>query len=127
VLLHHVQVSMPRGGEDLARRFYRDGLGLVEIDKPPPLDQRGGCWFQVLDAGVEVAQLHVGVEELFVPAARAHPGLLVGSVTDLEAAARRIVDLGFELSWEERDTLSGFVRFHARDGAGNRVEVLARA
>lgn len=117
---------MPSGGEELARRFYRDALGLVEVDKPSPLDQRGGCWFQVLDSGTEVAQVHVGIEEPFVAANRAHPGLLVGSAEELDSLAKRIVDLGFELSWVERDTLAGFVRFHARDGADNRVEVLAR-
>ena len=29
--LHHVQVSMPEGREDDARRFYRDALGLDEV------------------------------------------------------------------------------------------------
>ena len=40
--LHHVQVSMPEGREDDARRFYRDALGLDEVAKPGVLAQRGG-------------------------------------------------------------------------------------
>ena len=31
--LHHVQVACPPGGEDEARRFYRDGLGMTEVDE----------------------------------------------------------------------------------------------
>lgn len=38
--LHHVQVSCPPGGEDVARAFYGDLLGLAEVDKPPVLAAR---------------------------------------------------------------------------------------
>ena len=34
IKLHHVQVACPRGGEDVARRFYADGLGLLELLAP---------------------------------------------------------------------------------------------
>ena len=67
VLLHHVQVSCPEGGEDAARRFYGEVLGLPEVAKPPALAKRGGCWFR--DEGVEV---HVGVEADFRPALAHH-------------------------------------------------------
>lgn len=33
----------------------------------------------------------------------------------------------YEVSWAERDTFEGYIRFHARDGFGNRVEVLTPA
>lgn len=115
--LHHVQVASPRGGEDGARRFYRDGLGMSEIDKPAELAGRGGCWFR---AGT--AEIHVGVEEPFAPARKAHPALIVD---DLEAVAARLVDLGFEVDWSERHTFPGRERFHTFDAHGNRVEVLA--
>lgn len=119
--LHHVQVSIPRGGEDEGRRFYRDGLGLVEVEKPAELAGRGGCWFRAYDGDAVTAELHLGVEEPFVPARRAHPALLVD---DLAAVAARLRGLGFEVDETERDTFPGYARFHAHDGAGNRVEVL---
>ena len=72
VLLHHVQVSCPEGGEDAARRFYGEVLGLPEVAKPAALAKRGGCWFR--DEGVEV---HVGVEPDFRPARKAHPAFLL--------------------------------------------------
>ena len=74
--LHHVQLSCPVGGEDGARRFWVEGMGLVEVAKPPVLAARGGAWFR--GGAVEV---HVGVEEPFVPARRAHPALV--EVADL--------------------------------------------
>ena len=125
--LHHVQLSMPRGEEELARAFYRDAVGLAEVDKPESLAGRGGCWFRAFVGDMIVAEIHLGVDDPFVAARKAHPALVVDSLDELEAVGRRITDAGFELSWDERETLEGFVRFHARDGFGNRVEVLTPA
>lgn len=129
MFLHHVQVSMPRGEEDLARRFYRDALGLTEVEKPPSLRGRGGCWFRALDEDgrTVTAEIHLGVDEPFLPTRKAHPAFVLGSVTELEAVAAEVARAGFEVSWAERDTLEGFTRFHCRDGFGNRVEVLTPA
>lgn len=44
--LHHVQLAIPAAGEDTARGFYRDVLGMTELDKPAVLAARGGCWFR---------------------------------------------------------------------------------
>jgi catechol 2,3-dioxygenase-like lactoylglutathione lyase family enzyme len=122
IALHHVQVACPPGGEDAARAFYSAGLGLHEVDKPEALRGRGGVWFRAYDAhGTVVAELHVGVEDAFVPARKAHPAFLVD---DLDAVAGRLTVLGFEVDARERETFAGYVRFHAVDPHGNRVEVL---
>lgn len=110
-----MQVSCPAGGEDAARRFYGELLGLPEVAKPPLLASRGGCWFR--DQGVEV---HVGVEEGFSPARKAHPAFLVDEIDDL---ARRAEAAGFPVTWD--GDLPGYRRFHTADGNGNRVEILA--
>jgi catechol 2,3-dioxygenase-like lactoylglutathione lyase family enzyme len=124
--LHHVQVACPPGGEDDARRFYAAGLGLTEVPKPVPLAGRGGAWFRAYDdSGSVTAELHVGVEDPFAPARKAHPAFVLDDVAGLEAAAARLVALGFEVDLGERHTFDGFERFHAFDGAGNRVEVLS--
>ncbi|GAA3802011.1 VOC family protein [Nocardioides panacisoli] len=126
--LHHVQVACPPGGETEARRFYGDGLGMMEVEKPGELAQRGGCWFRVYDAaGAVAAEIHVGVEDPFAPALKAHPALLLDSVTDLELSAERLAAAGFDVDWTERLTFAGYERFHVFDGAGNRVEVMAAA
>lgn len=123
--LHHVQVSMPRGKESAARRFYGEAVGLVEVDKPSALAARGGCWFRSHEGEIVTAEIHLGVEDPFVPAQKAHPALVVGSVPELEAMASRIAAVGCEVSWTERDSFDGYARFHARDPFGNRLEVLA--
>lgn len=130
--LHHVQVACPPGGEDAARRFYADGLGMSEVDKPADLVARGGCWFRAYDSsGAVAAELHVGVEDPFVPARKAHPAFVVadpstGSGRRLDVVAQRLRTLGFEVDDSQRDSFPGHVRFHTFDGHGNRVEVLAQ-
>ncbi|MDF1605727.1 VOC family protein [Nocardioides sp. YIM 152315] len=118
--LHHVQVACPPGGEEAARRFYADGLGLTEIAKPADLAGRGGAWFR--HDGVEI---HVGVEDPFAPARKAHPALLLDDAAALEELAARLEALGFEADWRERHTFPGHERFHTRDTHGNRVELLS--
>ena len=118
VRLHHVQVACPPGGEDAARRFYAEGLGLTEVAKPAELAGRGGVWFRSYDdAGAVVAELHVGVEEPFAPARKAHPAFLLADVAELEAAAARLTALGYDVDVRERHTFPGYERFHAYDGA----------
>ncbi len=119
MILHHVQVSCAPGAEDSQRRFYADGLGLPEVAKPAALAGRGGCWFR--GEGVEI---HVGVESDFVPAAKAHPAFLLGDEAALVALATHLQELGFAVDWTERDTFEAMLRFHTRDGAGNRIEIM---
>ena len=124
IALHHVQVACPPRGEPDARRFYGKGLGLTEVEKPAALRDRGGAWFRSYDAlGTVTAEVHVGVEEPFAPARKAHPAFVVA---DLAAVASALTAVGFEVDQRERDTFEGYLRFHTHDAAGNRVEVLQR-
>jgi catechol 2,3-dioxygenase-like lactoylglutathione lyase family enzyme len=124
--LHHVQVCCPPGGEDVARRFWSDGLGLAEVDKPEPLAGRGGAWFRAYDDGGQVTcEVHVGVEDPHQPVRKGHPALLLDAVAALDAAGERLAGLGFEVDASERETFPGYLRLHVRDGHGNRVELLA--
>jgi len=126
--LHHVQVACPPGGEDAARRFYADCLGMSEVPKPAELAARGGAWFRGYDdAGAVVAEIHVGVEDPFTPARKAHPALVLDDVAGLEAVASRLKGAGYDVDWRERHTFAGHQRFHTFDAAGNRVEVMTPA
>jgi catechol 2,3-dioxygenase-like lactoylglutathione lyase family enzyme len=118
-LLDHVQVAAPAGCEPKARRFYGELLGLVEVEKPTALAQRGGVWF-ALGAG---AQLHVGVAEDFAPAVKAHPGLRIATIARLEMVARRLAAIGAPVVWDSE--LPGVRRFFTADPFGNRLELLA--
>jgi catechol 2,3-dioxygenase-like lactoylglutathione lyase family enzyme len=116
--LDHVQVAAPPGCEADARRFYGGVLGLAELPKPAALAGRGGAWF-ALGSG---QQLHVGVEEDFAPALKAHPALVV-SGGELEALAERLVAAGCDVRWDE--ALAGVSRFYTADPWGNRLELMA--
>jgi catechol 2,3-dioxygenase-like lactoylglutathione lyase family enzyme len=112
MFLHHVQVSGPAGCEDIMRAFYVGVLGMSEVTKPEPLRVRGGAWFR---AGS--AEIHVGIEEGFVPARKAHPGIAVG---DVEHLARVVEAAGVPVAWDA--SIAGLRRFHTVDPVGNRLE-----
>jgi catechol 2,3-dioxygenase-like lactoylglutathione lyase family enzyme len=113
----HVQVAAPHGCEELAREFYGGLLGLPELDKPPLLAARGGCWFR---AGEQ--QLHVGVADPFVAATKAHPGFRVGSAAELVTLAERLERADAPVSWPDEAEIPGVRRFYASDPWGNRLE-----
>jgi catechol 2,3-dioxygenase-like lactoylglutathione lyase family enzyme len=120
--LHHVQLAIPAGGEPEARRFWVEGIGLPEVDKPEALRGRGGLWLRS-----DAIEVHLGVEEPFRPARKAHPALLLDDVAALDATSTRLEALGYDVDRRERDTFPGHVRVHVHDGHGNRVELLAPA
>jgi catechol 2,3-dioxygenase-like lactoylglutathione lyase family enzyme len=115
-MIHHVQLACPRNSEDASRAFYGGVLGLAEKPKPAALSARGGCWFT--GGGIE---LHLGVEDDFRPARKAHPGLLW---PDLDGLAERLTAAGHPVVWGN-DELPGLRRFHTEDAHGNRLEFLA--
>ena len=92
--IDHVQLSMPPGGEDEARRFYVEILGLREVAKPPELAGRGGCWFVGGDAAI-----HLAPEAGFRPHAKAHPALVI---RDLARAREALAAAGVAI--EEDDS-----------------------
>lgn len=116
--LDHVQVASPRisGAEAQARAFYRGLLGLTEIEKPDTLKPKGGVWF-CLGSG----QLHVGIEEEFAPARKAHPALLV---SDLAALQTHLEQSGGAIS--EAEPIPGVERIYVHDPFGNRIELMER-
>lgn len=116
--LDHVQVAAPPGCEAEARRFYGELLGLEELEKPEPMRATGGAWFKV-----GTHELHVGVEEQFAPARKAHPAIRV-DLGQLDALAERLAAAGAPVSWDDR--LPGARRFYTKDPWGNRLEVVAR-
>ena len=112
--IDHVQLAMPPGEEQAARDFYSGVLGMKEIAKPPELAKRGGCWFE---SGT--VNIHLGVENDFRPAKKAHPALrcsnydaLVAKLRSAGIAATQIVDI------------PGVSRCHVHDPFGNRLELI---
>ena len=112
--IEHVQLAMPEGQEDKARSFYGDALGMNEVPKPSELAKRGGAWFEIGDVKV-----HLGVEQGFRPARKAHPAFLVSNI-DAFAIRLRAADLEVRIDSD----LPGFRRFYTSDPFGNRLEFM---
>lgn len=114
--LSHVNITIPPGGEDAARAFYSDLLGLNEIPKPEAIRHRGGVWF---DAGG--LDLHLSVEEARTGGdTYRHFGLECEDVSSIRtrlAAAGIAMDAGRPVPWQ---------RFFVQDPFGNRIEIHER-
>lgn len=113
--LDHVQVATPAGGEEEARDFYPGLLGLDELEKPAPLAARGGAWFALPDG----RQLHLGVEDPFLPSKKAHPAFVVPSLDEL---AGKLDEARSPVRWD--DALAPRRRFYGEDPFGNRLEFM---
>lgn len=113
--LHHVQLAMPPGQEQTATEFYEGLLGIPRVPKPAELEARGGCWFETAEV-----RIHLGVEQDFRPAAKAHPALVVEGIGALRSklAANNV-------AVADGASLPGFTRFYANDPFGNRLEFLS--
>ena len=113
--IDHVQLLMPTGGEAAARRFYGELLGLREVTKPLGLAPRGGCWF----VGAGGTAIHLGIDQRFIAARKAHPGFIV---VDLAAARRALTAAGARVAEDD----SGVVvrRCYTEDPFGNRIELI---
>ncbi|KSU62610.1 glyoxalase [[Bacillus] enclensis] len=112
--IDHIQLAAPEDCEKEARRFYGEMIGLKEIPKPENLQGRGGCWFQF---GSQ--EVHIGVQQAFVPATKAHPGLLVEGLEEFRSS---LIEKGIEI--KEDTPINGRCRFFVSDPFGNRIEFL---
>ncbi len=105
---------MPPGREPDAIAFYEGLLGIPQVPKPAELAKRGGCWFEDGDLRV-----HLGVEESFTPARKAHPALCV---EDLPGLLRRLGDAGCPV--RDGEDVDGRARAYTDDPFGNRIELI---
>lgn len=110
--IDHVQLAMPAGREAEAEAFYAGVLGIPRVPKPPELAARGGCWFERGDLRV-----HLGVEDAFVPARKAHPAL---AVRDLAALVAALEAAGHEVRPGDHPGQA-----YTDDPFGNRLELVA--
>ncbi|RDW19810.1 VOC family protein [Oceanobacillus chungangensis] len=112
--IDHVQLAAPVGSEETAREFYRGLLGFQEVQKPASLQKNGGVWFQ---AGQ--IQLHIGIDEPFDPAKKAHPAFRVKNLQELKLY---LSTKG--VKYTEDDKLPNASRIYINDPFGNRLEFL---
>ncbi len=115
--LHHAQITIPSGADNIGRQFYCQVMGLQEIEKPDSLRYRGGFWLRVGNKDV-----HVGVEDDVVRrSTKAHLAYLVN---DLAGWRDHLEDHGLVIN--ESIPIPGFNRFESRDPFGNRLEFIEK-
>ncbi|SRR5690625_3461069 len=112
--IDHVQLAAPKGSEEEAREFFSGKLGFKEIEKPEVLKKRGGAWFQSGDV-----YIHIGIEEPFSPAKKAHPAFEVEGLNDLMKHLDEV-----NVQYIKDDLLPGANRIYVHDPFGNRLELL---
>ena len=112
--IDHVQLAAPKGCEEEAREFFAGILGLTEVEKPEELKKRGGVWFEFGNF-----QIHIGVEEPFLPAKKAHPAFVVENIEELKTFLSKS-----HVAFSTDDNLPGASRIHVHDPFGNRLEFL---
>jgi catechol 2,3-dioxygenase-like lactoylglutathione lyase family enzyme len=114
VRLQHVSITIPEGGDDLARSFYGRLLGLSEREVPPKLDGARFVWFR---AGEPDLELHLMIGE--EPARdRRH---LCLAVEDVEGLRGRLQEAGVKTA--DATEIVGRLRFFCRDPFGNLLEL----
>ncbi len=117
--IDHVQLAAPPGCEAEARAFFGGLLGWPELQKPAALAGRGGAWFQ---CGTH--QVHIGVQQPFVPATKAHPAF---QVRQLDLLRNHLQQNGVRIVLDEARSEEGVRRFFAEDPFGNRLEFIEEA
>ncbi len=114
--IDHIQLAMPPGpkAEALAESFFSGLLGVPRVGKPPELAARGGCWFER-----GRLKVHLGVEEDFRPARKAHPAFVVSGLDDLCALLDRS---GYPT--RRTEDVPGSPQWYVDDPFGNRLELV---
>lgn len=110
----HIQLAAPKNSETEAKRFFGDILEFREIEKPELLKKRGGVWFEFAHY-----QIHIGIEEPFAPAKKAHPAFEVENIEALKTHLSKN-----EVSFIIDKDLPGANRIYVNDPFGNRIEIL---
>lgn len=112
--IDHVQLAAPKGSETKAKKFFNEILGFQEVEKPEALKKKGGVWFEFGNY-----QIHIGIEEPFAPAKKAHPAF---QIENLEALKTHLAEN--EVSFTVDTDLPGANRIYIHDPFGNRIEIL---
>ncbi len=112
--MDHVQVAMPPGLEAEAEAFYATILAMTVVEKPPLLAAHGGRWFQSGNVNV-----HLGIEDGFRPAQKAHPALVIEG---LDALVEALAAAGYPVKWDE--DIPEVRRCFVADPFGNRIELI---
>jgi len=114
--IDHVQICIPIGAEDEARKFYTDILGFTEIEKPDSLKSNGGLWYRIGDI-----ELHIGVENREGYNSKSHPAFEVENIGEV----RKLLEEKGIKTYDEKP-IPNVTRFSFYDPFRNRIEFLSK-
>ena len=110
--LHHVNLTIPLGGEEDEATFLVDIIGYTRV--PAPEDLPMAKWFEFSDG----TQIHLSEDREHHPSARAHVAIELGP--ELPAVVARLDAAGYEVfRFDGSDVRVVF----CEDPAGNRWEL----
>ncbi|TKH05642.1 glyoxalase [Peribacillus simplex] len=112
--IDHYQLASPKNTEDQSRKFFTEILMFKEVNKPRSLRSNGGLWFE--SGSIKI---HIGTEDNFIPARKAHPALEVENLNDFK---QHLITKHISFTVDER--LPGANRIYLADPFGNRIEIL---
>ncbi len=110
---HHLYLLAPGATPADIRRFYCDGLGLMEREKPVSLAHVPVLWF-----GAGAVTFHVGYPALGT-VGDGHTAL---ACDDLDGLRAHLLHMGYMV--DDNVIPMGYPRFYARDPWNNQFEVL---
>jgi catechol 2,3-dioxygenase-like lactoylglutathione lyase family enzyme len=114
--LQHTSIPMPQGGQDKARQFFGQALGMEEVIPPSTLDRPNLVWFR---AGQDEHEIHLFVED---PAAtHSNAQHLCLQVDDISAYRAQLAQNGVAI--EETTAIHNRPRFFVRDPFDNLIEL----
>lgn len=114
--LQHASIPIPVNGNDQARAFFRDVLGMTEILPPVTLPREALVWFAAGEGGHEI---HCFVDASGITAVAAQHFCL--QVDDLEGFRQHVAEHGIAI--EETIAIHNRPRFFLRDPFGNQIEI----
>ncbi len=117
IRLQHASIPMTTGGNDKARHFYGETLGLTEVTPPAVLGGERFVWFSIGDSGDEI---HCYTDDRGPNSPGQH---LCIQVEDPAAVRATLEAAGFETA--DTDAIPNRPRFFTSDPFGNRVEISA--
>jgi catechol 2,3-dioxygenase-like lactoylglutathione lyase family enzyme len=114
--LQHTSIPMPDGGQEAARAFFGDALGMAEVKPPTSLNHMKLVWFK---AGPDGHEVHLFTDpEMSQKSTAQHICL---QVDNIEAYRARIAEKGIAI--EETIEIPNRPRFFVRDPFNNQVEI----
>jgi catechol 2,3-dioxygenase-like lactoylglutathione lyase family enzyme len=113
--INHINVSVREGQMAAGREFYKNVLGLTEVDLPNQMTNDRSAWFRIGST-----EVHLSIDAEFDPATtKVH---IAYEVENIEDAIKHIEAQNIEV--RKLKLLDQYIRYDFRDPFNNRIELM---